>query len=176
VRRDVVCIEAKKVFDFCVQEHHVERTFRASGIAEDHHVEVDCRIDTHEVTCREVSERKCVDHHDHKEVVCLAIEVPVTLRLVSRTTGKVLRRLHKKVLIPKQVVLTLPPGAEVDCEVTGDCCCVFDHDNEEVHCAFDLCIAVKSKGTVEVLVPVLGDCKPRECRATRDRCRSVDEW
>ncbi|MBP2017995.1 hypothetical protein J2Z79_001394 [Symbiobacterium terraclitae] len=175
-RHDVVCIEAKKLFDLCVQEHRVERSFRVEGISDGHDVEVDCHIDTHRISCREVSDRKCVDHHKHREQVCLAIEVPVSLRLVNRSTGKVLRRLHRKVLIPKKVVLTVPPGADVECEATGDCCCVFDHENHEIHCVFDLCITIKSKGTVEVLVPVLGDCRPRECHAVRDACRKADHW
>lgn len=179
---DVVCIEANKILDFCVQEHQVERSFSVQGIPAGTDVEVVCRIDTQNITCREVSDRKPADDHGKKKLVCLAIELPVTLKLINRANGTVLRRLNRQVLVPKQVALFVPRGAHVQCEVTADCCCVFDAQNAEVRCVFDLCIAVKSKATVEVLVPVLGDCPPKECRVFDDFCRPVhgrfrhDDW
>lgn len=170
-KRDVICVEAKKVFDSCIQEHHVERMFPATGISDHTKVEVECRIDTHNISCKEVSPREPVDRRKHKALVCLAITVPVTLRLINRATGKIIRTLEKTVVVLKQVVLCVPPGAEVKCEVTGDCCCVFDKDNEEINCVFDFCIAIKSTGTVQVLVPTLGVCSSRECQHTRRDCR-----
>ncbi len=170
-RHDVVCIEAKKILDFCVQRHQVERSFPVSGIADGTDVEVDCHIDTHDISCREVADRKPADHHGKKELVCLAIEVPVTLRLINRRRGKTIRRLNRRVMVLKQVALFMPHGSEVQCDVTADCCCVFDAENDEVRCVLDFCVAIKSKATVEVLVPVLGDCPPRECRHDEGICR-----
>jgi len=169
-KHDVICIEANKVFDFCIQEHHVERMFSATGVSDHTKVEVECHIDTHNINCKEVSPRESVDKRKHKALVCLAIHVPVRLRLINKSTGKTIRTIEKKVVVLKQVVLCVPPGADVSCEVSGDCCCVFDRDNEEINCVFDLCIAIKSVGTVQVLVPTLGACLPKECRSSQKGC------
>ena len=80
-KHDVICIEAKKVFDFCFQEHHVERMFPVTGVSDHTKVEVECHIDTHNITCKEVSPREPVDRRKHKALVCLAIHVPERLRL-----------------------------------------------------------------------------------------------
>jgi len=169
-KHDVICIEAKKVFDFCFQEHRVERHFSVDMVGADGKVMVDCQIDTQNVTCKEVSPRQPVDPKRHKFLVCLAVQVPVLIRTVNAATGQFAKTLHKTLTVLKQAVLCVPPGAEIQCEVTGNCCCVFDDESEKVQCVFDLCIVVKSKATVQILVPTLGVCAPKECKALPAGC------
>lgn len=168
-KQDVICIEAKKVFDFCFQEHRVERSFPANGVGEAP-VVIDCQIDTQNVTCREVNMRELVDPKRNKFLVCLQINVPVTIRVMNQMTGQIITTINQVVVIPKQVVLCVPAGTEVQCEVTGNCCCVSDPMNNTINCVFNFCIVVKSKATVQVLVPTLGMCMPKECRTVSAGC------
>lgn len=169
-KHDVICIEAKKVFDFCFQEHRVERFFPVTGIPTGTPIVVDCQIDTQDITCREVAPRELVDPKKNKFLVCLAIRVPVMIRVMNQVTGGIVATFNQVIVIPKQVVLCVPPGTEVQCEVTGNCCCVFDEVNDQVNCVFNLCIVIKSKATVQVLVPTLGMCMPKECKTVPAGC------
>lgn len=169
-KHDVICIEAKKVFDFCFQEHRVERFFPAANIPEETPVVVDCQIDTQNITCREVSPREVVDPKKNKFLICVAINVPVTLRVVNQTTGMIIRTIEQVVVILKQVVLCVPVGTDVQCEVTGNCCCVFDEQTDQINCVFNLCIVIKSKATVQVLIPTFGICTPKECKTVSTGC------
>ncbi|MFZ5815794.1 MAG: hypothetical protein ACOY93_10895 [Bacillota bacterium] len=130
---------------------------------------VDCQIDTQQITCREVS-RQEVDAKKNKFLVCLAINVPVTLRLFNRLNGVPIATINQVVVVLKQVVLCVPVGTQIQCDVTGNCCCVFDEANSEINCVFNFCIVIKSKATVQVLVPTLGMCMPKECRTVTAGC------
>lgn len=184
-KHEVICIEAKKVFDFCFQEQRVERFFPTPNIPDGTPVMVDCQIDTQNITCREVSPRETVDPKKNRFLICLAIQVPVTIRVMNQATGLIITTISQNLIIPKQVVLCIPAGTEVQCEVTGNCCCVFDDtpQQNQINCVFNLCIVIKSKATVQVLVPTLGMCMPKECRSvpagcppmiSRNECRDDD--
>lgn len=150
----------------------MERLFDAD-IPTDAPVMVDCQIDTQNITCREVAPREDVDRKKNKFLVCLAITVPVTIRLINQATGTIIATINQNVVILKQVVLCVPNGTEVQCEVTGNCCCIADPDAQQIQCVFNFCIVIKSKATVQVLVPTLGMCMPKECRAVTTGCPPV---
>lgn len=169
-KHEVICIEAKQVFDFCFQEERVERSFPVDSIKEGSHVMVDCEIDTQNIICKEVSPRQPVDPKKNKFLICLAIQVPVTLRIVNKVTGHSGKIIKKTITVLKQVVLCVPAGTEVQCEVTGNCCCIFDDENDQIDCVFNFCIVIKSKATVQILVPTLGFCMPKECKAVPGGC------
>lgn len=169
-KHEVICIEANKVFDFCFQEDRVERIFSSGEIEGCESPVAECEIDTRHITCREVSHRQPIDLKRHKFLICLAIRVPVMLRVMDEATGKHMKTRHQTVTVLKQVVLCIPPGTEVECEVTGNCCCVMDEKNEQINCVFNLCIVIKSKAVVHVLVPTLGMCFPKECKAVPTGC------
>ncbi len=165
-RHDVICIEAKKVFDLCFQEERVERLFPITEDLPDAPIELDCQIDTENITCREVSPREKVDSKKGKFLVCLAIELPVTISAVNSRTGQlVCPVITHTVTVLKQVVLCAPEGTSIRCEVTGNCCCVLDRRNDQINCVFNLVVVIKSTATVQVLVPTLGMCAPVECKA-----------
>lgn len=134
--REVICIEARRIGDFCFQEHHLERTFQASAQAG---ANVMCEIIEADITCR-VVERRSVDRHHIKnkerELVCVAVTVPVTLTITDMA-GNVVQTLDETVTFLKQAVLCMPDGTTVDCDVTGDCCCFIDRMTGLVSCTFD---------------------------------------
>jgi hypothetical protein len=63
----------------------------------------------------------------------------------------------------KQAILCAPEGTEIQCEVTGNCCCFLDAD-ELVNCVFDFCVVLQSKAAVKMLIPTFGFCVPAECK------------
>lgn len=167
---EVICIEVNKVFDFCFQEEHIERTFNVpKDVPSD--VVVECKILEDEIVCREVGERHRVDHKHDRELVCLAIEVPVRLTLVDKHNPNfVISVLRERVVFLKQAVLCAPRGTNVECEVTGNCCCFFDKHSKQISCVFDFCVLLKTVALVRVLVPTLGMCVPKHCESVRTGC------
>lgn len=160
---DVICIEAKRVCDFCFQEHHVERAF--TGPAGPGFT-VDCEINTENITCREVSRRE-IDNgkKKEKELVCVAVTVPVTLTVVN-PAGQVVQTLDEQIVFLKQAVLAAPEGTDIECQVTGECCCFIDEVGGMITCAFDFCVILQTKVDVRVLIQTLGVCVPKECKST----------
>jgi hypothetical protein len=157
---DVICIETDKVFDFCFQEEHVERTFTVPTV--DHRMlNVECQIDQAGITYREIGSRREADGRN-RFLVCLVIEVPVTLSLVdAQNPDLVVQVIRERVVFLKQAVLCTPTGSNVACEVTGNCSGLFDRQLGQVSCEFDFCVLLKSTAKVRVLVQTLGICVPQ---------------
>lgn len=162
-RHDVICIEAQKVFDFCFQEHRVDRDFTLpDGFTVTGLTPVECRIETDRITCREV-ERQEIAGKKGKFLICLAIEVPVVIIVGHQT-------IRQRIVFLKQAVLFAPEGTRIQCEVTGNCCCFFDEPTGTVSCVFDFCVVISAKATVRILVPTFGLCAPKACKAVTTGC------
>lgn len=162
---EVVCIEAKRVCDFCFQEVRLERTFPVPAgvvIPPGTRPMVECMIDTNNVVCRPVEQRPVGKKND-QTLVCLAIEVPVTLSIGDNM-------FTETVVFLKQAVLCVPEGTDVECQVTGNCCCFVDPVTRIISCVFDFCVVIQSKVIVRILVPTLGMCAPKECRSVVGGC------
>jgi hypothetical protein len=187
---DVICIEAKQVCDFCFQEHRVERTFVFDDLdagrgrdkdkdkdrdrdrdrdREHHHRDkgkprpvVECEIDEQDIVCR-VVERRTLDRKKSSVLVCLAIEVPVFITIGNETR-------KERIVFLKQAVLCAPADTDIECQVTGNCCCFFDVKSGTISCVFVFCVIIQSKVNVRVLVPILGFCAPKECEGVAGGC------
>lgn len=159
---DVICIEAKRVCDFCFQEHRVERTFQVSTSTNGTRPAVSCEIDERNIVCREV-ERTVVGGKKDHVLVCVAVEVPVTITIGTEV-------ITQRVVFLKQAVLCAPEGTDIECQVTGNCCCFFDQQTGSVSCVFNFCIVIQSKVDVRVLIKTLGTCAPKECRSVVGGC------
>jgi hypothetical protein len=162
---EVVCIEAKRVCDFCFQEHRVDRTFPVpTGVQLPMNARpmVDCMIDEANITCR-VVEQKQVDCKKDRTLVCLAIDVPVSITIGTET-------FTEHIVFLKQAVICVPEGTDVECQVTGNCCCFFDPVTRTISCVFNFCVVIQSKVTVRLLVPTMGFCAPKECRTVLGGC------
>lgn len=157
-RHEVICIEAKRVCDFCFQEHRVERTFPNIVVPPNGaRPRVECEIVEDEITCREV-ERREIEGSNSKFLVCIAVEVPINLTVGTTVTTE-------RVVFLKQAVLCTPEGTDIECQVTGNCCCFFDQVTNTVSCVFNFCVVIQSKVNVRILVQSLGTCAPKECRS-----------
>lgn len=160
--RNVICIEAKRVCDFCFQTHRVDRTFTGITAPTGTMPATMCEIDEQNVVCREV-ERREVDGKTNRVLVCLAIEVPVRITIGTEV-------ITQRVVFLKQAVLCAPEGTTIECQVTGNCCCFFDAPTQTLNCVFDFCVVIQSQVIVRVLVPIMGVCAPVECRTTVGGC------
>jgi hypothetical protein len=160
---EVICIEAKRVCDFCFQEQRIERTFPATvTVPTGTTPMVTCMIDEMNITCREV-ERREVDSRKNRFLVCLAITVPVRITVDTQT-------ITQNVVFLKQAILCAPAGTDIECQVTGDCCCFFDTTTSMLNCVFNFCVVIQSKATVRVLIQTLGNCVPKHCRSVIAGC------
>jgi hypothetical protein len=156
---EVVCIEAKRVCDFCFQEERIERTFNVgTGLTGN----VTCMINEQNITCREV-ERRTVDSKKNQELACVAVQVPVTIMIGTQTITQTITFL-------KQAVLCAPGGTDIECQVTGNCCCFYDPATGVVTCVFNFCVVIQSKVTVRILVPTMGMCTPKRCQPVVGGC------
>jgi len=162
---EVVCIEAKQVCDFCFQEHRIDRDFDVPGTVTGTPV-IECEIDERNIMCREI-ERRDIDGHKKKDkenvLVCLAIDVPVIIRIGNE-------EITQRVVFLKQAVLCAPAGTDIECQVTGNCCCFFDRETRQISCVFNFCVVIQSKVTVRILVPTFGLCAPKECQTVVTGC------
>ncbi|HYG57166.1 MAG TPA: hypothetical protein VD902_03760, partial [Symbiobacteriaceae bacterium] len=70
-----------------------------------------------------------------------------------------------RIVFLKQAVICAPEGTDIECQVTGNCCCFFDVPSNQVSCVFSFCVVIQSKVNVRILVPTLGICAPKECRS-----------
>lgn len=160
-RTEVICIEAKRICDFCFQEERIERSFDIPG-SDGVHGGVTCEIDHQHIRCREV-ERRAIEGKKGRSLVCLAIEVPVRIRVGERVMNEVL-------LFLKQAILCIPEGTDVECQVTGNCCSFFDRTSGKLSTVFDLCVVIQSKVTIRALVPTYGLCAARPCQGVSTGC------
>ncbi len=156
---EVICIEAKRICDFCFQEHQIERTFTGPAGGQT----AECEIDQMNVVCREISRRE-ITGEDSKVVVVVAVTVPVTIRIYD-AAGNLVATINETVRFLKQAVLCAPAGTEVDCQISGDCACFIDPATGNVLCTFDFCVVLQTAVLVRVLVPTLGACTPKQCRS-----------
>jgi hypothetical protein len=169
---EIICVEAKKVFDFCFQEELLERCF---DFEEEVTEVVDCEIES--VTCREVRDREPVEGREGLFLVSLQIDL--ILRITALIDDVEVDR-FRRITFVKRVVLCAPQGTDVTCNVNGTCICVLQEQElppdlapnqpvvgEEVAqicCTIQLCITVQTLANVKILVPTFGLCVPAECR------------
>jgi len=117
--REIVVIEARKVFDFCFQEDVLERCFFVPDLGPGAQV-TSCEII--DVTCMEVLDREPIT--DQEGLFLVSIQVNLTLRITilpsPRGTPVVVNR---SIAFPKRVVLCAPTGTDVTCDVRGTCIC-----------------------------------------------------
>lgn len=190
---DVICIEAKKICDFCFQEDRIERQFSwandwdddggdgtgnyrdgnsgggsgGSGKENnsgDSHSNWKNWCDRAEVHCQIDHDNICCTEIDRKEIDCEKCLWKVTVRIEVPLIIWVDGKCERKTIIfLKQAILSAPHGTHVECDVSGHCSCVLDWESKCLICVVDLCVVIKSFTTVQVLVPTLGFCTPKKC-------------
>lgn len=161
--REIVVVDARKVFDFCTQEDVLERCFTIPDLGEDASV-LDCRITN--ITCEEIMDREPVMNGNGRAVV--SVQITLTLRLtIMPDLGQSPITVERTVTFPKRVVLCAPEGTQVTCDVQGTCICTVQPDAADgepnVCCTIQLCTVLTVTANVKLLVPSFGSVRARRC-------------
>lgn len=157
--REILMVEARKVFDFCTQEDLLERCFFVAGLGSGA-VVVDCEITN--VTCQEIMEREPLPHGDGRALV--SIQVSLTLNLtVIPTPGQPAVSIQRNISFPKRVVLCAPTGTDVTCDVRGTCICTIQppspgtaQGEPNLCCTIQFALTLTVTANVKVLIPSFG--------------------
>ncbi len=162
--REIVVVDARKVFDFCTQEDLLERCFTIPELGA-HGSVLSCRIT--DIRCEEVADRQPVHQGDDGRAV-VSIQITLTLRLrVLPDSGERPIVVERTITFPKRVVLCAPDGTDVTCDVEGTCICTVQPDAAEgepnVCCTIQLCTVLTVTADVKLLVPAFGSVRPRRC-------------
>ncbi len=162
--REIVLVDARKVFDFCSQEDLLERCFTLPDLGADGSI-LSCRIT--QIQCEEVADRQPVTNGDEGRAI-VSIQITLTLQLqVQPTMGAQPVLVERTVTFPKRVVLCAPEGTDVTCDVEGTCICTVQPGAGEgepnVCCTIQLCTVLTVTADVKLLVPAFGSVRARRC-------------
>jgi hypothetical protein len=164
--REIIVVEARKVFDFCTQEDLLERCFFLQGLGQGAMV-VDCQITN--VSCQEIMEREPLPGFEGKALVSIQVNLTLNLTVVP-DMGQPPVMVQRNISFPKRVVLCAPTGTDVSCDVRGTCICTVQPpspgagDGEpNICCTIQLSVTLTVTANVKVLVPTFGMVLPKEC-------------
>lgn len=164
--KDIVVIEARKVFDFCTQQDLLERCFLVTGLHTGAEV-IDCQITN--VSCQEILEREPIPNGQGRALVSVQVNLTLMLTILPGV-GMAPITVQRNISFPKRVVLCAPMGTDVTCDVRGTCICTVQPPSPgttgtepNVCCTIQLSTTLTVTATVKVLVPTFGTVLPKEC-------------
>jgi len=159
---DRMCIETTRIFDSCIFEQEQQKTFKIPHLIKDQDIE--CEII--ETECRILDITKINEQTDLADV---KLQIKVFVRFTSKCFDD---DEFKKVLsFDKNVTLVVPEGANVSCDINNVTCeCIetcgvsCSHESsDKICCTVKVAAVVKSKKLIQIEVPFLGECEPRQC-------------
>lgn len=164
--REIVVVDARKVFDFCAQQDLLERCFFVPDLSAGARV-LECAIS--DVTCEEILDREPLNNGDGRAIVSIQIRLTLTITIMPGM-GQSPIMVRRTITFPKRVVLCAPPGTEVTCDVQGTCICTVQptaadagEAEPNICCTIQLCVTLTVTANVKVLIPSLGTVMPNEC-------------
>lgn len=164
--REIVVVEARKVFDFCTQEDLLERCFFVPDIEAGAMV-TDCRITN--VSCQEIMDREPLVGAEGKALVSIQVNLTVVITLVP-AIGSPAIMVQRNISFPKRVVLCAPTGTDISCDVRGTCICTIQPPSPQATegepnlcCTIQLSVTLTVTANVKLLVPTFGMVMPKEC-------------
>lgn len=165
--KEIMVIDARKVFDFCFQEDILDRCFFVPEVGTGAEI-LDCEIV--DVTCVEIMEREPIPETGGLALVSLQVTLTLRITLIP-TTGATPIVINRPLAFPKRVVVCAPDGTDVNCDVRGTCICTLQPvvnqvttTEPNVCCTIQLCIVVQVTADVKILVPTFGFVMPKECQ------------
>jgi len=159
---EVVCIEVKKVYDFCYKPQEKEITI--SIPAHDGHPPepVGTTVKSCEViasACQEIARQKRPDGLFNVTIL-LTVTIAITLLHPDGTEFSFTHSLGQV----ETIVLYAPDGTEIQCEAVGaNCHCIILPDLSSVFCTVNICKIIQAKAQVKLLIPSYGFCYPALC-------------
>lgn len=166
--REIVLVDARKVFDFCTQQDTLERCFCVADLGPDAAV-IDCQIVN--ISCQEIAEREPIIGGEGRALVSIQVNLTVRITLMPGNNQPPIT-VERNIAFPKRVILCAPMGTDVTCDVRGTCICTVQPPGStgcpveaNVCCTLQLVITITVTAPVKVLVPSFGMVMPRECQA-----------
>ncbi len=173
---EIVCIETKKVYDFCVNTRTTQECFEIpnpapaphcppTGKTIDRAVPPTCGIATE--SCTLVTSTPVPGRFGFVRAVfdvCFRLDITLTF-----TDGTTCTFTTDERCITKRAIIFAPPGTTIVCKVINRDCgpCrysrIVDTIPTEVCCDIALCLEIQSRAKVKLLVPSYGFCIPSEC-------------
>lgn len=159
---DKMCIEVTRIFDSCTFEEHQRKTFKLPNLIEDQDIEC------------EILGTKCriLDVTMIDEQTGLA-DVKIQIKVLVRFTSKCLHEDGFKGVLcfDKNLTLISPNGADISCDIIDATCeCMKlsntscnPHSLDKICCTVKITATIKSKKLVQIEVPFLNTCEPKQC-------------
>lgn len=158
---DKMCIETTKIFDSCMFE--LEKTLEVQNLNKAQ----DIQCDIIETKCSILDMAKIDEQQD---LVDLKLQIKIFIRFTSKCFND--NALKRVVCFDKNITLVSPEGADVCCDVNKvTCACVCNQSsqvgmiscNNKLCCTVKVTAVVKSKKLVQIEIPFLRYCEPKQC-------------
>jgi hypothetical protein len=156
---DSMCIETTRIFDSCIFKEERQKTFELPKDQETQCEIIETKCSILDITKIDVQ----------KDYVNVKLQIKVFLSFRNKRFND---RSFKKttVCFDKNVTLFAPEGVDVCCNVNDATCeCIQSIDvrrtscNKKLSCTVKVTVVVKSKKLIQIEVPLLKTCEPRQC-------------
>jgi len=164
---EIVCIETRKVYDFCFQRDTIENACFTIPVACEPPVPpavtIACSVTA---TSAVVVARTPLPPPAPPQFARVTFRVILTLGFTLTNPDGTLRcTFTADFPFLKTVTLCAPAGTDIAIEVRpSQCGPCFILGGTQVCCGLDFCILVQARTIVKLLVPAYGFCPPSECR------------
>ncbi|MBS4189893.1 DUF11 domain-containing protein [Bacillus sp. FJAT-49705] len=143
------CMEVTEIIDSCIQQEIKEEIVKVPG----------CNCTSH--TCQIVDTQcrvKSVTPPDPTGNVSASLLIRICVKITCKEFTR-----EECFTFSKTVTLKSSPGAEVKCQVKdSDCTCTRIAKNK-VRCILTFTVLTKSVQTLQLNIPFIGECNPRNC-------------
>lgn len=151
-----ICIETTKIYDSCTQEEEKAKTYFIPELILG--TVTECTVKHTYCNILHVSEP------DSENIVDAQLLVSILVNIKVNTLGRT--SIHRRIYsFTKTVRLFAPKGTVVCCEVKNPAC-DFEQLGKCVRITFHLTVISRSKGIVQVEVPLISLCPPRPCNGS----------
>ncbi|HSQ88117.1 hypothetical protein, partial [Romboutsia sp.] len=158
---DRMCIETTRIFDSCMFEDELKETFEVPNSNK----AKDIQCDIIETKCSILDITKIDEQQD---LVDVKLQIKVFIRFASKCFND--HAFKKVVCFDKNITLVTPEGADVCCDVNNvTCACIQSSHvgmvscNNKLRCTVKVTAVIKSKKLVQIEVPFIRICEPKQC-------------
>ncbi|MDA1761579.1 hypothetical protein PDK32_14965 [Bacillus cereus] len=143
------CMEVKEIIDSCIQKEIKEEIFKIPGCCRTppqcHIVDTECRVES-------------VSPPDPTGNVSVSLLIGIIVKITCKDF------ICKECFtFSKTVTLKSSPDAEIMCQVKdSDCMCTLIAKNK-LRCILTFTVLTKSVQTLQLNIPFIGECNPRNC-------------
>lgn len=155
---DRMCIEVTRVFDSCMFEEKQRKTLKLPNLCEND----DMQCEIIETNSKILTVTKIDEQQD---LVNVKLRIKVILGFIRKCSADPIFK--ESIYFDKNITLTAPDGADISCNIDNATCeCIESSNlscNQKICCTVKVAAVVKSKKLIQIQVPFLGGCEPKQC-------------